>query len=153
MKWEDYKAEFEFDGSWRDIYILKTSVSDWQLLLDFLHSDVYEYSCTIGGEDATLPQRASEIFDADHEFKPLLSVKIGTVIVNCHFFTEEEIEFDLDPREIKSEIQADQVFGFMRQVGHAVSKEVVLTPENMQEMAIFKFHPGANELQYIQCET
>jgi hypothetical protein len=149
MKWEDYKAEFEFDGSWRDIYVLNTTISHWQLLVDFLRSDIYEYSCTIGGEKAVLPTIAKEIFDADYEFKPLLGVNVGSVILNCHFFTDEEIEFDLDPREIQNERQAEQIFAFMRQIGQILNKEVVLTPENLQDAPIFKFLPSDGKVQYI----
>ena len=149
MKWEDYKIEFKFDGSWRDIYVLETKIFYWQLLIDFLRSGVYEYSCTIGGEKAELPFFAKEIFDADFEFKPLLHLTVGSAILNCHFFTDEEIEFDLDPREIQSEHQAEQIFAFMRQTGELLEKEVVLTPENVQNVPIFKFLPSVDEVQYI----
>jgi hypothetical protein len=44
MKWEDYKTEFDFDGNGLDIYVLGTSVSDWQILVDFIRASVYEYS-------------------------------------------------------------------------------------------------------------
>jgi hypothetical protein len=153
MKWQDYKDEFEFDGSWRDIYVFTTDVSDWQRLIDFLRSGVYEYSCTLGGEEATLPSYAREMFEAGYEFRPLLSVNVGSVVLNCHFFTEEEIEFDLDPREIKGELQAEQVFAFMRRIGRILDKEVILTPENAQNVAIFKFFPGARQIQYVSCTT
>lgn len=149
MKWEDYKVEFEFDGSWRDIYVLNTAVSDWQLLFDFLRSDIYEYSCTTGEEKTILPFFAKEVFEADYEFKPLLKVNVDSVILNCHFFTDEEIEFDIDPREILSERQAEAIFTFMRQIGQTLNKEVVLTPENLQDAPIFKFLPSVGEIQYI----
>lgn len=64
MKWEDYRVEFEFDGSWRDIYVLNTTILDWQLLIDFLCSDIYEYCCTVNGEKSELLSSAKEIFDA-----------------------------------------------------------------------------------------
>ncbi|CAN5518693.1 hypothetical protein BH18ACI3_BH18ACI3_03320 [soil metagenome] len=149
MKWEDYRVEFEFDGSWRDIYVLNTTISHWQLLIDFLRSDIYEYSCTIDGEKAELPSFAKEIFGADFEFKPLLHLTVGSAILNCHFFTDEEIEFDLDPREIQSERQAEQIFVFMRQIGELLDKEVILTPENLQDVPIFKFLSSNEQVQYI----
>ena len=149
MKWEDYKVEFEFDGSWRDIYVLNTTISHWQLLIDFLHSDIYEHSCTVGGDESELPSLAKEIFDAEHEFKPLLHLTVGSAILNCHFFTDEEIEFDIDPREIQSERQAEQIFAFMRQIGELLDKEVILTPENLREVPIFKFLPSVGKLEHI----
>ena len=153
MNWEDYKAEFEFDGSWRDIYILETSDSEWQILIDFIRTNAYEYSCFVGGEEAALPIRVNGVFEPDYEFRPLLLIKAGSVILNCHFFTEEEIEFDLDPREITSEFQAEQVFTFMRQLGDLLKKEVILTPENYQSYVIFKFSPSVGKIQYISREN
>ncbi len=153
MKWEDYKAEFEFDGSWRDIYVLNTTISHWQLLIDFLRSDVYEYSCWIGGEKAILPSFAKEIFDADFEFKPILHLNVGSVTLNCYFFGDDDIEFDLDPREIQSEREAEQIFTFMRQIGEIMDKEVILTPENSQKVPIFKFLPSIGKVQYIPCSV
>ena len=147
MKWEDYSVEFEFDGSWRDVP--NTTISHWQILVDFLHSNIYEHSCTVDGEKSELPSLAKEIFDAKHEFKPLLHLTVGSAILNCHFFTDEEIEFDLDPREIQSERQAEQIFAFMRQIGELLDKEVILTPENLLEMPIFKFLPGVGKLEHI----
>lgn len=149
MKWEDYKVEFEFDGSWRDIYVLNTTVSDWQLLLDFLRSDVYEFSYTIDEEKTVLPILAKQVFDARQEFSPLLQVNLGSVALNCHFFTDEEIEFDIDPREIQSEHHAEAIFNFMRQIGQTLKKEVILTPENLQDAPIFKFLPSNEQIQYI----
>ena len=149
MEWEDYKIEFEFDGSWRDIYVLNTTISDWQLLFEFLRSDVYEFSYTIDEEKTVLPILAKQIFDARQEFNPLLQVNLGSVVLNCHFFTDEEIEFDIDPREVQSERQAEAIFTFMRQIGQTLNKEVVFTPENLQDAPIFKFLPSVGEVQYI----
>ncbi len=148
MKWEDYRVDFEFDGSWRDIYVLNTTISDWQILVDFLRSDIYEYSCTISGKNSELPSSAKDIVNAEFEFKPLLHLTVGSVILNCHFFTDEEIEFDLDPREIQSEREAEQIFAFMRQVGEILDKEVILTPENVSHIPIFKFLPSIGQVQY-----
>jgi len=153
MKWEDYKTEFECDDGLRDIYVLETSVSDWQILVDFFRSGVYEYSCSIGGEEAVLPISVKEMFDGEYEFRPLLAVKAGAVILNCHFFIEEEIEFDLDPCEITNEFHAEQVFAFMRQVGQVLNKEVILTPESYQSYIIFKFSPSIGQIKYIPCEA
>ncbi len=153
MKWQDYKDEFEVDGSLRDIYVLDTNVLHWQHLLAFFRSGVYKYSCTINCEQAALPLSAGEMFDAAYELRPLLSVNVGAAILNCHFFTKEEIEFDLDPSEIQSESQAEEVFAFMRQIGQILYKEVVLTPENAQDAPIFKFLPSVGQIQYIPCDT
>ena len=123
MNWQDYQLEFEFDGSWRDIYVLNTTIYDWQRLIDFLRSSAYLLIYKVDYEETLLPQSVEQALKKRYGASPLLSINIGTVILNCHFFTEEEIEFDIDPREIVSAVQSEQVLAFMRQVGNLLNFE------------------------------
>lgn len=151
MKWEDYKVAFEFDGSFRDIYVLNTSSEDWQRLIDFAHSGVYKISYTIDGVEVALPQQVTKIFRGRYEANHVLCIQAGPVLIGCHFFDEMEIEFNIDPREIQNEAQAEAFFGFMRQIGNLLRKEVILTHEGGQSEVIFKFLPGSGEIQYTPC--
>ena len=147
MKWEDYAVEFKWDGSLRDIYVLETSISDWQKLFVFLRWSVYKFSYQVD-ELEELPS-SLEIFSGKREYKGLLCVEVGDVGLNCHFFSPDEIEFDFSPDEIKSEAHAKSVFDFMSQLGRALNKEVVLTPENISEHPIFKFSPVTQKVEYF----
>ena len=144
MKWEDYAAEFAWDGSWRDIHVLETSLIDWQLMLDFLRSSRYEFHCNFGDCES-----AAEIFSREYECKGYLSVNIGQLTLNCHFFAPDEFEFDLDPRDVKGEAQAKSIFDFMCQLGRTLNKEVILTPENTSGTLIFKFSPITQKVEYF----
>lgn len=148
MKWEDYKHEFDFDGSWRDIYVLNTSVDNWQRLIDFLHSSVYQINFFAGGDEVALSQQAAEILDLCPDSSGYLEILLGEVTLNCRFFCEQQIEFDFDPREIHSEIQAKQVFDFMCQLSQSLSKEVILTAENAEDLVIFRATTD-NRIEYI----
>ncbi len=150
MKWEDYSTDFDWDGSLRDIYVLETSVLDWQKLFDFLKSSDYTFAYQLY-ELEELPG-SIEIFGERRENKGLLCVDAGDVTLNCHFFCREIIEFDLDPREVKGEEQANFVFDFMRQLGRALNKEVILTPENMLESPIFKFSLVTQKIEFFPAE-
>lgn len=60
----DFKAVFEQDGSWRDIYILNTTVDDWQRLLDFLHFYTYPTEFYIERDkQIKLTTRSCDLFD------------------------------------------------------------------------------------------
>ncbi len=142
MNWEDYKIEFEPDGSLRDIYIKGVDISDWQTFIDFLRSTDSDLNYFVEGEPAELPSSIAEVVvSQDHPY--LLTIGLDGVTVNCHFFIPEEIELDIDPREIDSEAKAKVVFRFMSTVGRALNKEVILTPENTEEQPIFKYELGA----------
>lgn len=43
-----------------------------------------------------MPTAAADAFPADGEADRMLSVKFAGVQANCHFFTRDEIEFDID---------------------------------------------------------
>lgn len=78
-----------------------------------------------------------------------MSIDIGQIIVNNHFFCESEIEFDIDPRDINDETKLTKVCDFMRQIGNFLKKGVILTEENGQNEVWFKFVPGSESVQFI----
>lgn len=142
MIWEEYKIEFEPDGSLRDIYIKDVDLNGWQSFIDFLRSTDAVLDYYIEGVAADLPTNINKVvLGQDHTH--LLSIRLDGVIVNCHFFVPEEIELDLDPREIDNEAKAKVVFRFMSTVGRTLNKQVILTPENTKEQPIFKYEPGS----------
>lgn len=67
----------------------------------------------------------------------LLSLDISGVLLNCHFFTQTQIEFDLDPAEVRSADQLVKLFEFMQAVAGTLGKDVLMTPENEEQYPIF----------------
>lgn len=141
MLWEDYKNEFEPDGSLRDIYIKGVGLDDWQAFMDFLRKTDAVLDFHVDGDAVGLPVDISEvILDQHHTY--LLSIGLQGVSVHCHFFLSEEIELNVDPREIDSEVKAKIVFRLMTTAGRTLKKRVIMTPENMQDQVVFEYEPG-----------
>jgi hypothetical protein len=78
----------------------------------------------------------------------MLTFDVGGVHINCHFFGHEELEFDLDPREVKDARSLAEVLGFMRQVGVALELPVRLTPENTRERPFLEYSPGEDRFTH-----
>ncbi|MHB0936335.1 MAG: hypothetical protein ACYDCO_17755 [Armatimonadota bacterium] len=138
--WDKCKAMFDVDGTLRDIYILNTTVDDWQKVLDALRACGYSLLPLQDGHAGGLPLDASAIFalhDQD-QLGPSISVEDSGVTFNCHFFTKDEIEFDVDPREITSQTQFEVVLRFMQVISRATGKEAILTPENWQRYVMVR---------------
>ena len=148
LVWETVRDEFAFDGSWRDICILRTDITDWQRMLDAIRSSGYKLVYFRNDQPIDLPAEASDTFPMPGECDRRLSVWFADVLANCHFFTVEEIEFDIDPREVKGQHELDALFGFMRCLAQAVGKETVLAAENMPEMVIFRVRPEQAAIEY-----
>jgi hypothetical protein len=148
IAWETVRDEFAFDGSWRDIYILGTTIADWQGILDAIRSASYRLTYFHADRPTELPMNATDAFPLPGQCDRHLSVWFADVLANCHFFTVEEIEFDIDPREVKGQHELNAMFGFMRCLAQATEKEVVLTPENAPEIVIFRVSPGKPAIEY-----
>jgi hypothetical protein len=67
-----------------------------------------------------------------------------------HFFSEGEIECDIDPREVTSQADLDAVLSLMRQLGDATKKQVILTYENCSNSPLLSYLPTTQEFR--KCE-
>lgn len=148
IRWEMCKQDFEWDdGSLRDIYIFKTTLHDWQTLSDFLRS-TYELKYSIDGGHKAFPKLASEVFAVRAKANAQLNFQAGKILFACHFFDPEEIEFDIDPREIKSQSDLDTLLNFMQEIGNAICKPVSLAPENGREFPIISYEPASGKFHH-----
>ena len=148
MNWAEYSKAFEWDRSWRDLYVLHTNTGDWQKLLDFLREGAYPVVFELDGRDLPFPAKAAPLFESRGEIAPFLRVTVGEIALNCHFFDAHEIEFELDPREVDGEEKLHALFAFMRDVARLLDKAVILTPENAQTSVVFRAAPDGEAVQY-----
>lgn len=148
-RWDIFKAEFYRDGSLRDIYVLDTQLRDWNAAAKFI-AQRYRLEFTGGWKEATFPTDIGQLFPTSPDSQlTALSFDVEGVRVNCHFFTTDEIEFDVDPAEVNEPSRLDALFAFMKELATAVGKDVILTPENMREIAIFRCRPEGDQVEHI----
>src|SRR4051795_4362919 len=92
LLWETVAADFEFEGSWRDVSVPDVSLCDWEATIAALRSSTFALTYLVGGAAAPMPERLSECFPPDRP--GVLKVDLGGPVLNCHFFSPSEIEFD-----------------------------------------------------------
>jgi hypothetical protein len=146
---DDVRHEFEFDGTWRDIYVRETDISHWQRVIDAIKHLNCKITYLLWGEPTYLPD-AESIYSKPNRGGSLLVVHLGGVDANCHFFGPNEIEFDIDPREVKEQKQLDAIFEFMKVLANATNKPALLTGENCPVAPIFRVAPSDTDVQYLQ---
>ena len=149
IAWRTVAQEFAFDGSWRDICVFGVDVQAWQRVVDKLRHARYELVYHRGGEVSELPAAAVDAFPAEGMADRMLSVRFAGVLANCHFFTLDEIEFDIDPREVQGQDQLDALLAFMRLLSDATGKDAVLTPENGPGFVVFRSRPNHAAVDYL----
>jgi hypothetical protein len=128
---------WKYDGGFRDIYVLGTSLEDWRRFVALALSYPYEYD---GQPGARLDVESVLRDDRSHR----LLVRAGNVELSCNFFDVSEIEIDILPHQVKTEADHDGVLEFLERLGQALSKPVILTPENETQTPIVSFDPSNN---------
>jgi len=141
--WDNIAWIFKYDGSLRDIYVQDISLDDWRKLIDFLN-DTYKLKFGITGKE-----KDSKQIDKDYMIRYLIdnsgemesksvTIDLEGVNINCHFFLPDQIEFDIDPREIKSIGDYKKVEGFMISVSDTLKNQVTLTGDNEIKYPLIK---------------
>jgi hypothetical protein len=149
LKWEDVSEDWRPDGALRDVYVFDATEADWQRVVDAVRgrwSSTYQ----VDGQAAQMPEAVREIFRAASSQRPLWQIKLRDgIVANCHFFGGEEIEFDLDPREVSSQLDLDVVCEFLRVVGQATAKPSVLSAENSPDLPIARYDPETDRITHV----
>ena len=147
LSWNTCKEDFRWDGSLRDIYITPATLGEWRTLYQLLRDfPGVEYS--VDGNMQAPPDAVEQVFAVWSSAHPMLRVKVGRTLIVFHFFSDEEIECDVDPREISSQSDLDALLGFVQQIGDMTHKRVVITPENVRNEPIISYDPETRQFQY-----
>ena len=149
IAWSKIERDFEWDGSLRDIYIRPATLEDWRAVFRIVKV-IPTAEFRIDGELEAMPQEVDEAFGMRARKHPTLSVKAGGVTIVFHFFTEEEVECDIDPREVKSQSDLDAVLAFIKMIGDAAGNPVLLTPENLPGSEILRYEPSSQRFRYAE---
>jgi hypothetical protein len=147
LRWEECKSDFAWDGSLCDVYITPATLSDWELVYSMLRAWPRALF-TVDGDTKPAPATVREVLSLRDTASLMLQVTVGRVTVNTHFFCEDEIEFDIDPRELASQTDFDALLSFMRQLGDTVRRHVLLTPEGGREYPIISYWPADQRFQH-----
>ena len=139
--WENIKWIFEPDGGLRDIYIQEVLLSDWIKLIDFLNGNhSLKYTTSIKSSDKIDKEYIIKYLqDKSGELESVkVTVELDGISANCHFFLQDQIEFDIDPIEIKTIDDYEKVENFMSSISYLLEKQVTLTFENDIKLPVIK---------------
>jgi hypothetical protein len=149
ISWDKCARDFHWDGSLRDIYIRPATLDDWRVIYGFLraHPDS-EYS--VDGVTKTFPAAIEEAFAAGTVAHPMLRVRVGRTLVVFHFFSVDEVECDIDPREVISQSELDSLLDFVQRLGDLVNKTVRITPENLPDEPFIVYEPNRRAFRHLE---
>ena len=145
MDWAAIAPDFHWDGSLRDLIIEDASITDWEHVWSLHSAAGVNCTFTVDGSQATRPATVQDVFALGENHHVLASFLIDSIIYNCHFFSRDEIEFDLDPREIDGAEAAQKLAKFMERLCHLTDRLVRLTPESLPRVSIARFDRNRTE--------
>ncbi len=140
--WQALKKNIYFeDGSWRDIYIENTNQDDWLKWIAFINEN-YSVSFYNGPTQQIEPRIDPEVVTAywanEHEYGCSATIYSAGISIKAHFFSPEEIENDIDPKDIKSLEDHYTIIHYLRQLRDLTGKTVCLTEENSKDRPLWK---------------
>ncbi|PAJ71734.1 hypothetical protein CJF42_25110 [Pseudoalteromonas sp. NBT06-2] len=136
-RWNDIKAEFDIDGSLRDIYVENISEELWNKFIDAIKSSDFRYDFTHSDALISLPGNFQDIKALQEDNPTTLVIWLNDKIsVFCHFFIISEIELDISPEHINDEMDYQTLLSFMTWLASLLGQIVSLTHENAQDMEI-----------------
>jgi len=135
--WKDIKWIFEPNGALRDIYVQEVSLNDWEKLIDLINE---KYKVNYGkinqiNKEYVIEYLTDEIGEIEGKSA---SIFLGEIRLNCHFFLKDQIEFDIDPKEVNSIEDFELIENFMVDVSKSIDNQISLTDENDPKFPLIK---------------
>ncbi len=140
--WHELKEKIYFeDGSLRDIYVFDINIDDWENWADFVNQN-YEVEFECGETQVKTSSINFSIvknawFDQTQS-RSGLTIKIGRLNINCHFFSSEEFENDILPKEFKSLEDHELLMDYLKELSRIFNKKVFLTLESSPEFVLLE---------------
>jgi hypothetical protein len=142
MNWTEQKENiYYWDGSWRDIYVLETSLDDnlsWTNYVNENYRIEWFNGLTQKDEGKIDFEVIRQFWNGNQDLCSTAKVFIEHIQINNHFFVHNEIENDIDPREVNSIEEHDKIVKYMSDLSLLLDKPIILTPENDKEIVLIK---------------
>jgi hypothetical protein len=143
--WAEVEEHFAHDGAWRDIIVPDSGPAEWQLFLAAVRAGLWKFEYLVDDERKPLPVSVGELSRDDQR---LLRIDVLASGLNCHLWTDSEMELDFIPTDVSCQNDLDVLSEFCVRLASTVGKPVAVTYENFHEAAILKYSPGG-QAEYV----
>ncbi|MGW2307707.1 hypothetical protein [Actinomadura luteofluorescens] len=149
LLWDDVRNFFDPDlmGALPDVSVAGTSVEDWQALFDLVRLSGWSWEYSVGGAAEPLPPAADVLArPVDAETADLRVWPVPGVLVIFRPRSAEEIDFDVDLRELQGQEGVDVLCRLLTAMGRRLRKPVVMTAEGDYGGPVLGFDPAAGRV-------
>jgi hypothetical protein len=146
LLWDDVSCFFDpaAMGSLPDVRVPNASVEDWQAVLDLVAEKGWKCQYAEGGTVLPVP-RAQGVLSrpADAECPVWPSADVLAIF---RFHADDEVDFDVDLRELQGQERLDVFCGFLREIGRRLGKPVLMDPEGDYGHPVLGFDTEADRV-------
>ncbi|MEU8542788.1 hypothetical protein AB0C52_22870 [Streptomyces sp. NPDC048717] len=149
LLWDDVKGFFDpaSMGALPDVRVPNASVEDWQAVLDLVAEKGWKHQYAEGTAVLPLPRAEVVLSRPLDTESPILRVwPTADVQAVFHFLDDEEIDFDVDLRELQGQKRLDVLCGFLREIGRRLGKSVLMDAEGAYGHPILGFDAGTDRI-------
>ncbi|WP_433513068.1 hypothetical protein ACQP2T_57100 [Nonomuraea sp. CA-143628] len=142
LLWDDVKALFdpEVNGALPDVIVEGTTAEDWQVLLDLVRAQGWQYAYSVDGEPVELTSAADMAAAATADGRPEQRVTpelrvwpSPDMLMIFRMYQAESIDFDVDLRELQGQERLDVLVDFFCAIGRRLRKSVLMTAEGSRD--------------------
>ncbi|MET9829841.1 hypothetical protein ABZ078_11085 [Streptomyces sp. NPDC006385] len=149
LLWDDVECFFAPDlmGSLPDVRVPGVSWEDWQEVLDLVAEQGWQ--CQYSEGETVLPvPRAEAVLSrpAGAECPNLRVWPAADVLAISRFHADDEVDFDVDLRELQGQDRLDVFCGFLREIGRRLGKRVLMYPEGRYGHPVLGYDPEADRV-------
>ncbi|MBZ4318402.1 hypothetical protein [Streptomyces huiliensis] len=150
LLWNDVRNLFDPDlmGALPDLTVPGTSAEDWQAVFDLVRPGGWDGEFRVGGAPAPLPSAAAVLSrpsDADTAELHVRPVPHVTFIFRP--MTADEIDFDVDLRELQGQSGVDTLCGVLRTIGRRLGKPVTMSTGGNYANPVLGYDPVADRVR------
>lgn len=151
LSWNDVRSVFDPDlmGALPDLCVPGTTADDWQALLDLVAAQGWPHEYQEGQTTRPLPTaRAVLARPPDAECPALQVWPAPAMLAIFRFYATDEIDFDVDVREIQGQQRLDEFCHFLRVIGRHLGKPVLMGDEGGNPAAhpVLGYSPEADRV-------
>ncbi|MET8826318.1 hypothetical protein ABZX40_30425 [Streptomyces sp. NPDC004610] len=149
LLWADVKCFFDPDvmGAYPDVRVPDASVEDWQAVLGLVSEKGWTCQSSEGGMVLPVP-RAEAVLSrpADADCPDLRVWPTADILAIFRFHADDEVDFDIDLRELQGQDRLDVFCGFLREIGRLLGKPVLMDPEGDSGHQVLGFDVEADRI-------
>ncbi len=152
LAWDDVWEWFdpELNGVLPDVYVPDATVADWQAVVDLVRSAGLAYEYAVDGRVVRMPHRVEDMLDLRGEAGVTLKVwLLPDVLAIFWLYCAEQVDFDVDLRELQGQQRLDVLCRFMRALGRRLGKPVVMTPEGSDAVPLIAYEVESDRVVFL----